>query len=901
MKKGKVLSELLSQNGQGSPNSILLKKYLLCVYYGWFRINGLSPDKQFSLSDYLFDDERLIFDFTHLSKPSREEFLNWFLSAHLPNAQRTFLVGAKTNDYRGYTAEVGLNWWGRVTNLLFYRKKAYKWHLGSSKLGQAHQLNSIEITEGENGLLIGFNLNATKETDNKYHLDNDNQDKPLRNTKRVFLNDALVKQLINTDLKAHDYINITLNPHPFSTHVHSSVQRIQAMLEYRKVQSLITTLPWLIRFWRWLKSHFINNPPVEKKATQPQQERKNFTKHQLLTKKDTVQVYRRPDTGEILIIEKRPDLDTGVYCGGGVRFFGHIGAYKAFEDAKIKYKKFAGSSAGAIMATLCYLGFSSKEIFEFFKNFRQEHFVFYDIDRYGISDKRALKAALDFMILKKVNEIIKQYNLDQTNEGKEFLTTQVFKNGKITFESLKNLKKAYPDCSLGEELIVTATNIEKRETRYFSASLTPTVEISEACAISASFPVIFKPTIFEGEKYNDGGILNNLPMEVFYDDYSTFLESPYNNSLSLIAFQFDSGQERGIVDNFFTQVYRENFILNWIYGLLTGVKDPVSAWERERIKLRNYGNQIVLISSADIGSTQFNLDAQGQVKLFKSGYEAAKNYINTRYRQDDLNAPAVNEEYLFSTFTSVFEAMYYACYRGHKDWFEYFANLCLLEGAKESDINQLRNRYFVKQDNNQDKNEEDIIAEKIDTSMEIKDLSINRILFTAIYPIFLKLPCNFINNAFDLKLFKWARHSFSSLEPLECLTYLQKLQGETHLLINIFIHLLSDFKAAIIDIETLCRRLGIFESLLGTEDKLYDPSFYGTWHSMSSQLQHIVKDFEKIEWSTLVSFCNSLKTPEKSNPLPTIVAANEPLNDAATNSPSSIDEQSSSMVRQLIH
>ncbi|MGQ3887443.1 Dot/Icm T4SS effector VpdC [Legionella sp. CNM-1927-20] len=898
MRQGKVLGELLRQNGQGSPNSILLKKYLLCAYYGWFRINGLSPDEQFSLSDYLFDDERLVFDFTHLSKTAREEFLNWFLSPHLMQAQRTFLTGAKTNDYRGYTAEVGLSWWGRITNLLFYRKRAYKWQLASCKLAQNHQLNSIEITEGENGLLIGFNQNATKETANKYHLDNDNQDKPLRNTKRIFLNDALVKQLISTDLKTQDYASMVLKPHPFSVHVNSPAQRIQAMHEYRQVQGFISTLSWYTRFWRWIKSCFISNPMVSKVA---QPERRNFTKHQLLTKKGTIQVYQRADSGEILIIEKRPDLDTSVYCGGGVRFFGHIGAYKAFEDAKIKYKKFAGSSAGAIMATLCYLGFSSKEIFEFFKNFRQEHFIFYDIDRYGISDKRALKAALDFMVLKKVNEIIKQYNLDQTSEGKEFLATQIFKGGKITFESLKNLKKAYPDCSLGEELIVTATNIEKRETRFFSSNLTPTMEISEACAISASFPVIFKPTLFEGERYNDGGILNNLPMDVFYDDYSTFLESPYNNSLSLIAFQFDSGQERGIVDNFFTQVYRENFILNWIYGFLTGVKDPVSAWERERIKLRNYGNQVILISSANIGSTQFNLDAQDQVKLFKNGYEAAKNYINARYRQDDLNSEAVNEEYLFSTFTNVFEAMYYACYRGHKDWFEYFASLCLLEGARELDINQLRNRYFNKLANKQAKNEEDIIVEKNDPSPEIKDLSINRILFTAIYPIFLKLPCNFINNALDLKLFKWARHSFSSIEPLECLTYLEKLQGETHLLVSIFIRLLADFKAAIIDIETLCRRLGIFESLLGFEDKLYDPSFYGAWHSMSNQVQNILNDFEKIKWSTLVEFCSSLKKPEKSSLKPSIVAANESLNDATTVSVSSINDQSSSMVRQSIH
>ncbi|WP_419421079.1 Dot/Icm T4SS effector VpdC [Legionella sp. D16C41] len=901
MKQGRVLSGLLHQKDKENNNSILLKKFLLCSYYGWFRVNGLPPDSQFSLNEYVFDDERMIFDFTHLSKSARNEFLNWFLTPHQKDAHRTFLSGATINDYRGYTSEVGVNWWGRVTNLLFHHKKTYKWHLAPLELTTDYQLNSIEIAEGEHGLLIGLNQHATKPTANKYHLDNDNQEKPLRNTKRVFLNDSLVKQLIATDLNAWDYNTILFEPHPFAVQVKSLSERIEAMHEYRHVQGLIFSLSWYIRLWRWIKSLFITATIAEE--VKPKEVKKHKA-HELLIKKDKIQIYQRPDNGEILIIEKRPDLDTSVYCGGGVLFFGHIGAYKAFEDAQIKYKKFAGSSAGAVMAALCYLGFSSKEIFEFFKGFRKEHLIFYDIDRYGLSDTQALKAALDFMVLKKVNEIIKLYNLDQTIEGKHFLATQVFKEGKITFQSLHNLKKAYPDCSLGEDLVVTATNIKKRETRYFSYSLTPTMEISEACAISASFPVIFKPAIFEGEKYNDGGILNNLPTEVFNDDYSTFLESPYNNSLTLIAFQFDNGHERGIIDNFFTRVYRENFLLNFIYGLVTGVKDPVSAWERERIKLRNQGNQVVLISSAGIGSTQFNIGTQEQVSLFENGYEAAKNYIDARYRQDDLNSAAVNEEYLYSTFTNIQEAMYYACYRGRRDWFEYFASQALLAGSDEYDIYQLRKRYFKKPniDNTDVSNE--TIAKEIDSEAEIKDLSSNIILFTAIYPIFLKLPFNFLSNAFDLKLYKWARHSFSSKGPLECLTYLQKLQGETHLLLNIFIRLLTDFKEALIDLETLCRKLGIFETLLGSANTLHDPIYYSLWHAMDNQVKRIIDDFEKIEWSSLTEMCNSLKKTESTNPISGNLAANDPIVEAITaKQPNIVEEHSlaepAAMVSQL--
>ncbi|STX28941.1 esterase of the alpha-beta hydrolase superfamily [Legionella beliardensis] len=902
MGKGHVLSELLQQNGIKNPNSVLLKKYLLCVYFGRFRINGLSPDQQFSLSDYLLDEERVIFDFTHLSKQKKDEFLNWFLEAHQKNAQRFFLSDATTNDYRGYTAEVGLSWWGRITNLLFRRKKSYKWHLAPFELTNDYQLNSIEISEGEYGLLIGLNQHATENTANKYHLDNDNQDKPLRNTKRVFFTDALVKQLMLSDLDSFDYSEIVSNPHPFAIRVISQEQRLKAMHEHRQVQGLIYTLSWHARLWRWFITWF--QPLAIKPEIKQQEQKVSFKEPQLLTIKGNVQVYQRPDNGEILITEKRPDLDTFVFCGGGVKFFAHLGAYKAFEDAKIKPKKFAGSSAGAIMAILCYLGYSSTEIYEFFKNFRQEHLIFYDIDRYGISDTRALKAALDFMIVKKVNHIIASHDLDQTSEGQQFLVNHVFKDGKITFESLKNLKNAYPNCGLGDELIVTATNIKKRETRYFSYTLTPAMEISEAGAISASFPVVFKPTVFEGEQYNDGGILNNLPTEVFSDDYSTFLESQYNNCLSLVAFQFDNGYERGILDTFLTRVYRENFVLNWIYGFLTGVKDPVSAWERERIKLRNYGSQVVLISPADISSTQFNIDAHGQALLFENGYQAGKNYINARYQQqNDASYSALNEEHLFLTFANSQEAMYYSCYRGRKDWFEYFARRSLLEGSTEYAVNQLRIRYFNESISDlTDENKNGIVAES-NSFTSIEDLSINRILFAAIYPIFLKLPCNFINNAFDLKLYRWARHSFSIREPLGCLEYLEKLQGETHLLINLLVHLLKDFKAALIDIDTLCRKLTVFESLISSENKLHDPSFYAAWPTLT-QTKTILEDFEKIDWPLLADFCRNIKKPEKSVVTSSILSANDKINDKKAELnlfKRAANEEPEGMVIQSIH
>ena len=353
MTQSYVLRDLLHQDEMLFPNSLLLKKFLLCVHNGWFQINGCLPDKAFTLSDYLFDNERIVFDFTRLTEKNREQFSNWFIGPHKNEAYRAFLSGVTTNDNRGYTTEVGLSWWDSITNLLYYKKKSYSWSLAPNAIKLNYQLNGIELCEGEGGLLIGLNHHSAQFNDSKYHKPEENQDVLLRNTKRLLLTDTLVESLLATNLQQQDYDAMMDAPHPYSIDVASPDNRLQSMHEYRTTQLLIAMKPWYVRLWNRVSTYSeaasIDIEMQELKARTTKVADKNF--HSLMTK-NFVQVYIRPSNGEILIIEKRPDLDSMVFCGGGAKVLGHVGAYKAFEDAQIKETKFAGISAGAIMAIL---------------------------------------------------------------------------------------------------------------------------------------------------------------------------------------------------------------------------------------------------------------------------------------------------------------------------------------------------------------------------------------------------------------------------------------------------------------------------------------------------------------------------------------------------------------------
>lgn len=253
------------------------------------------------------------------------------------------------------------------------------------------------------------------------------------------------------------------------------------------------------------------------------------------------------------------------------------------------------------MALMCYLGYSGDEIEELFKHFKHEHLVHFDINLNGISEAHSLKTALDYAIAYKLNQIVTQYQIP-------------YPEGIITFATLEMIRQKCPGCGIGKEIVVTATNKRQGSTRYFSLIRSPNFEVSEAVKISASFPIVYRSTLIDGEEHNDGGVLNNFPTEAFFDDHSTLLESEYGNNLKVLAVKFDDGPERKAIDRVMDKVYRENVILNWIYTLLTGVSDPASGWERDRLKLRKYACQSIVINVDNVSSSSFSVSKKAERK-----------------------------------------------------------------------------------------------------------------------------------------------------------------------------------------------------------------------------------------------------------------------------------------------
>lgn len=863
-----VISQLLESDTKYPQNLDLLKKIIITAYFGRLQINGLPPDNKVALANYLFDDERVMFDFTRLSDEKKDLFNTWLLDSHKNDKELSYISSASINEYRGYTAEVTLNWWGRIIHWI-RRISVDHWKINDLTFSLNYQLTGIELCQGEHGTLIGFNQFLAPPTGTKYKNPENEQSESIGNTKRVFITDNLVDQLLKLNLKHIKFETVCKSAHPHSIEVTDQELRFIEMENHRKVQQFIAQKPWYVRFWVWIKSFFYDIEEEQEHKIVPDIELS------LLYKNEKVHIYQRTQSGKILVTERRPDIDNLVFCGGGSKIYAHVGVWKALNEAKIKPTKFAGSSAGAIMSLLCYLNYTADEITDIFKNFKQENLVYFNVDRHGLSDSHSLKTALDYLIVAKLKQVSTQYHIP-------------YPSGKITFSVLEQIRQQCPECGFGKELIVTATNKRLRKTRFFSLNLSPNMEVSEAVKISASYPVLYRPTLLDGDEHNDGGVLNNFPTSAFSDDHSTLLESEYGNNLKVLAVQFDTGTERGVIDRVMDDVYRENFILNWIYGFLTGVSDPVSGWVKDRLSLRKYGGQAVVVNVGNVSSTNFTLEDSVRTEMINSGYETTKNYLTARYHLNEQGFE--NKELLHTTFNSLGDLLAYCCYRGDKNWFDIVKNLiaqsvlpnktdlmkqslALQELYFSADIQISAPKTVLEHLNHP----VTFFGNQVSSNSSSTSGSANHDMLIAIYPILLKLAPGMVVTSEDQSRLEKARHSITISAPLKCVKYLKAIANETHILLHIFIQCLVEFKKT--PVEKFYVTFKLIQDILYEQENLFKEEFYGHWNLNLEDSMNVLNLFKGNNLKGVARFVNDLKTNKQVLQSPSDELSHDVIND----------------------
>ena len=161
---------------------------------------------------------------------------------------------------------------------------------------------------------------------------------------------------------------------------------------------------------------------------------------------------------------KSVDTVNVVLSGGGSKGIAHLALLDLLIHHNININSIAGSSSGALVASLFASGNSISDILEFFRSTPLFKYTWLNFTKAGIFDSSKYEQTLDGTISK-------------------------------TFEELQI------------PIHLAATNIEKGEIEYFNKG-----ELHFPVIASCAVPAIFSPVEINGTLYSDGGIMDNFPI-----------------------------------------------------------------------------------------------------------------------------------------------------------------------------------------------------------------------------------------------------------------------------------------------------------------------------------------------------------------------------------------------------
>lgn len=192
-----------------------------------------------------------------------------------------------------------------------------------------------------------------------------------------------------------------------------------------------------------------------------------------------------------------------VFEGGGVKGIAYAGALSVLEQNGIlpQIKAVAGTSAGAITATLVALGYSAEAVNQLvgalnFSSFEDSEWIVKIVKDYGIHPGHTF---LEWM-----NDRVANSPLNAKASTPLTATS--------TFADLK--------AAGGLDLHVYASDLYTHSLCEFSTALTPGVVIAEAVRASMSIPLFFNAWRFTNNNpndhiYVDGGMVYNYPIDAF--------------------------------------------------------------------------------------------------------------------------------------------------------------------------------------------------------------------------------------------------------------------------------------------------------------------------------------------------------------------------------------------------
>lgn len=286
----------------------------------------------------------------------------------------------------------------------------------------------------------------------------------------------------------------------------------------------------------------------------------------------------------------------GVFSGGGIKAYAYIGALDAIQEKNLSFERLAGTSAGALIASLLAAGFQTEEL-------KKE---LLETDMTSFLDSPKWSKLIPFS---KLIRIYFQMGMYKGDALENWIARLLAKKNVHTFSDIQQgyLKIVVSDISL-RKMIVFPDDLE----RVYGID-PDSISIATAVRMSAGFPYFFMPKKMAYRSHRksmmvDGGILSNFPLWLFERKKSVQTRPVLGVRLS-----GDSDDEKKIKN-----------ALEMFQGLFSTMKLAHDS----RYVSTDEKHNIVNIPIEEINPIDFSRTRKQNNQLIETGYEETKSFLN---------------------------------------------------------------------------------------------------------------------------------------------------------------------------------------------------------------------------------------------------------------------------------
>jgi NTE family protein len=288
-----------------------------------------------------------------------------------------------------------------------------------------------------------------------------------------------------------------------------------------------------------------------------------------------------------------------VFQGGGVKAIAFVGAIQALEQNGYTFKRFAGTSAGAITAALLCAGYSGEELKQIMLNMDYTKILSSGIYS-GIP------------LMGNALELIKSKGFYDARLIEQWMYKLLKKKGIVKFKDIETYEKGTLKIIAAD---VTKKNILILPDDLKNYGIEPSeFEVAKAVRMSVSIPFFFRPVklkVNHNVSYIvDGGIVSNFPIWIFdvgnNPRWPTFGFKLKNNTKKQINKQGDD------LFSYFIDV----------------IETMVDRNEEEYLPDRN-AIRTITIDTEGVRTTEFNISRKKCIKLYESGFNSTNEFLNS--------------------------------------------------------------------------------------------------------------------------------------------------------------------------------------------------------------------------------------------------------------------------------